>query len=105
MPSRDSSFGTAGGRFDCRIGGTPIRLCWNHIDWLTKMATREVEMKELTEIEKVAIAMQRIKTWMEAKSLQDKHWPAYWKLSEAIYALEESAHLSAPALRDAEDGV
>lgn len=54
-------------------------------------------------IKALAISLQREKTAMEIAGLQVRHWDAYWKLSEAIWTLEKSAGISAPALRDAED--
>jgi hypothetical protein len=54
-------------------------------------------------IEHLAITLQRMKTLMETAGLQKEHWAAYWRLSEAIYALEASAHIDAPALRDSAD--
>jgi len=57
-----------------------------------------------TDVEELAIALQRAKTFMELKGLQDHHWTAYMHLSDAIYAFERSAKVSAPALRDAADG-
>lgn len=62
------------------------------------MANRE-------DLEHLAIDMQRAKTFMEIKDLQRSHWTAYELLSQAIHALEVSAGLSAPALRDAQDGL
>jgi len=65
--------------------------------WGTSVANRE-------DLERLAVDMQRAKTFMEIKDLQRFHWAAYELLSQAIYALEASAGLSAPALRDAQDG-
>jgi len=54
---------------------------------------------------RLAVSLQRLKTEMETSGIQTDHWEAYWHLSEAIWALEKSAGLNAPALRDAEDYV
>lgn len=51
----------------------------------------------------LAIALQRQKTFMERTGLQERFWDAYWRLSQAIWSLEEATGLSAPALRDEED--
>lgn len=51
----------------------------------------------------LAISLQRQKTSMEMDGFQEHFWDAYWKLSEAIWSLEEAAGISAPALRDEED--
>jgi len=63
----------------------------------TPRATHNDKVREL------AIALQRQKTAMEVNRLQERYWDAYWKLSEAIWSLEEAAGISAPALRDEED--
>ena len=54
-------------------------------------------------IRRLAISLQRTKTRMETNGLQRELWDAYWKLSEAIWSLENAVAISAPALRDEED--
>lgn len=60
-------------------------------------------MKDRTPEQQLAVSLQRAKTFMETQGFQNRHWTAYNNLSEAIYALEKSAHLDAPTLRDEED--
>jgi len=54
-------------------------------------------------VETLAISLQRLKTMMETNRLQERYWDAYWKLSEAIWSLEQAAGIDAPGLRDKED--
>lgn len=54
-------------------------------------------------VKTLAISLQRQKTSMEMAGLQERFWDAYWKLSEAIWSLEQTAGISAPSLRDEED--
>jgi hypothetical protein len=49
----------------------------------------------------IGVTLQRQKTAMELAGLQSKHWNAYWKLSEAIWAIESHTKVSLPELRDA----
>jgi len=55
------------------------------------------------QVKTLAISLQRQKTSMEIGGLQRQFWDAYWKLSQAIWSLEETAGISAPSLRDEED--
>jgi len=61
-------------------------------------------MSARARVEELAVALQRAKMFMELKGLQNHHWNACALLSKAIYSLEASAGLSAPSLRDQEDG-
>ncbi len=54
-------------------------------------------------IRTLLITLQRQKTLMERAGIQETYWSAYWKLSEAIWDLENATGLSAPAMRDDED--
>ncbi len=63
------------------------------------------QLAESDALVQVAINLQKTKTLMETSGLQERHWDAYWKLSEAIWSLEKATGLSAPELRDNADQV
>ena len=58
---------------------------------------------QYSSVQRLAIMLQRGKTFAEINGIQGRHWDAYERLSHAIYSLEKSAKLQAPALRDEED--
>jgi hypothetical protein len=91
------------GLFGCQIVGTPTRSYSKDEDKQASDPVREDKMEKPRTIEEIAISLQRTKTAMETMGIQTTHMIAYRRVSEAIYALEQSAHVDAPSLRDAED--
>lgn len=65
------------------------------------MMARKIQLDK--RVRSVAISLQRQKTQMEMDGMQSRFWDTYWKLSEAIWSLEQATGISAPALRDEED--
>lgn len=65
----------------------------------------DTDMAVTDHVKKLAIGLQRHKTYIECNGLQELYWDSYWKLSEAIWSLENNARIDAPGLRDREDGL